>query len=1314
MSNNNGIDWLLVPMEVSALVVGSQANKHFWSDLAPDYSKIWNDLVLVGPDLVTLFPQGGSNAPPGAGIHLHWFLPEAFGHGVENEQGIDYPHIPNRWLVRRVRYAPDTCDIKDVAGWVVESDFLHETDNEAGEDGTVSMPYLARPMLFDSVGRVTPLQSWTENNRVYRFTLTALGSGSPDFAAYYPACKSVLGFHDPDPGAKGDWQVSYLVTGWCSDPEQDLLHGVTADNWQAKLEELQWSSSSTGLPRRVLCHGAVSRMPWNSSSVHISPVPTGKATVCVGNTSAEALATLLARKMQTDGSDASLLEPLLAAFQYDMLGSGQHLGDVQAELHRHRFVSLPGGDRYTIDAKRRPVEAGAAAAPDAAEQPSFVQHLPADIESALYELNVKAREAARLQRELGSLRQALFTTWCRWAKQYTGDNMEPTALNPDLNRSRAAVAAGAGAAQAAQAAHQTAREKLEATLTARLPDMELACSTEPPFYRATDPAVLIAGKGLAPSGVSDEYIRAEYLPCRRATEIVTGFSADIHSTGKRIEVSAQELFPLENLSSSPSLGAGPSPDLLDALLRELLVLDPVDPQQRPPAPPLADRFTQLLEEKSSITFNRADLQNEAVELLASSAVATDRLRLTSARTGVTPTRPDAVALFRWTANPWRPLLLMWEVKWHPDPGQDGEGDLPQAWKPWSLDERGNEFKLPNPVSTVAPKSVTYKSYAMLAPHAEWVLRRRLEALRGEKNYDVSEMISNIDSLEVLSQSLGGFHDALRQLRHGLQLPPINPAYVLADSPPQNPKWDEVADPIYRGDPPDPQHMHAPDLSDPSKNFLPIRAGQIEISRLWLVDSFGQTCKLIDNNNGEYELLSSFGLPGPSQVVISPRLIPLPPRYVQPARLDFRWLSAGEDQPGGRPLCGWIFPNHMDKSLMICDATGKLWGAVQQSIRVTLAGGTGGTQGQGSKAFFWVPVPGTEATPSDIPDPRLRSFVRYLVALDADADTNFLKTIEAAQNDAGTAPEHDPRLSILIGKPLALARASLRIELMGLPVRRVPPATSASPAGAPESDPTRGFTRIRFPVRLGAPAGHAGGLVGYFVDGEDGVFCPRHGLPGGVHELSLEAERAVELTLLLDPVAPVHARCGLLPRTSLHLPQAVVAGLSSIRDVFFQNAPLVGPPGGPRVPRPSDDYGQWSWAARPRVTHWQEYAEINDPGDRAAFGQDPPELQEGWLKLVMNPVSIAAFWVKEGSVKVAAGSRVTLGWMVEGAETLTLSVKDADQPLASWSQRPGSRLPEEYRLPVSESVRLILTATDRQGNHSVKSLQIDVTQGGASD
>ena len=1290
MANGNA-DWLLVPMEVSALTVGTNAAKSVWTDLSPDYSNIYQNFALAGPDLVKLFPP---SKPLAAGVHLNWYLPEAFGRRLPNgTQDLAYPIIPNRWLIRRIRYTPNTCTIAEIAAWMVESDFLYNTQADGGEPGTVSV-LLDRPKLFDSMGKATPVQgNWTEANPSYRFTLTALGPGGPDFPAYYPACRSVLGFHDPNPGhaAPGDWQVSYLVTGWYSDPTRDVL-AVDPKTLGQRLAQLEWSlpdGKPPANPIRSLCHGAVTRVSWNAASPHAANVPSPQAaTLYAGNSLAEALSTLLAKRLQPNNSAA--LEPLLAAFQYDMLGSGDQIDDLAAELHRRRFSSFPGSERYSIHAKRN-----SDAAPG---QPGLALNLPADIEDALYDLNVKARQAGRRQRELGSRQQTLFTAWHLWAWQYTGQLT--TVRAPELDSARTAVSAAADAAVTAETAHQAARVKLDTDLSLRLPDLELAQSTELPFYRAADPTVLIAGKGFSPSGVYQPPLGDADLPCRRLADVITGISAPIPNAGTQT-AAVKDLFP--KLPASPALSAGPSTGTLDALLGELLILDPVALGSKQD-PPVADFVITAMKAKASIVLAPGDLaalKSQTLALLRQDPNFPSNQSFTSSPTSPA-TIPAQVAMLRWTANPWRPLLLAWEVKWHPDPTLAGTAALPGSWQPWPLDAAGNEFQLPNPAPSQA-NTFIYRSYTMLTPHPEWVLRRRLEEYQKKTGQDLSAVLTKISTLEVLAQSLGGFHDALRQLRHGLQLPPVNPAYVLADAPAQNPKWADVQDPLYCTLPPNPLHMHAPILPSPAPDFQPIRAGRLEFSKLWLVDSFGQTCAL-----------TNLGAP-----------VTLPPRYAQPARLNFQWLSTDPGHPGATPLCGWIFPNYLDKSLMICDASGKLWGALQKVIRVDLSGGTGALPDPHAIGFFWVPVPGDQATPMDIADAGLRAFVNNLLKMTADAVTSFLDSMAVVQADSGAAPEHDPRLSILVGKPLALARASIAIEIMGLPIQAaIPPATPKIPA--PAGDPTRGFTGVSFPMRLGgSPAGAPEGLAGFFVDGAN-VFYPRYGLTGADysgtlehnHALSLNAAGAVQLTLLLDPSLPVHARCGLLPVYSFTLPESVAAGVSSIRDVFFQSAPLLGPPGTPRVPPPSDDYGQWSWAARPRVTFWQEYPEIADPGDRGGFAQSPVELREGWLKLVMNPVNIGAFWVKDavcspgkntGAVTVARGARVTLGWTLDGADSLALSVKDAPGTLQSWTKRSDSNLPLECQLQIDKDIQLSLTALDRRGNRSVKSLRLEVAQ-----
>ena len=617
----------------------------------------------------------------------------------------------------------------------------------------------------------------------------------------------------------------------------------------------------------------------------------------------------------------------------------------------------------------------------------------------------------------------------------------------------------------------------------------------------------------------------------------------------------------------------------------------------------------------------------------------------------------------------------------------------------------------NPSTDLCNKApCTYKSYSMLAPNAAWVLRRRLQKLNLAKGSDkLSQIISDLDSMPVVAQSLGGFQQALGQLVEGLQLPPINPKYLNATPPSTQPKLDPVTDPVAGYPALDPQHMYAPALSRdgvPLHPFQPMRAGKLSIRRLSIVDSFGQTRVLINTTGTDAPIVPSFGLPTPK--ADDPAVV-LPPRYLQPARVDFKWRPAAEDATVGTPLCGWIFSNHLDQSLMVCNAKGHLLGALQRVIRAPGAGGSGGGH-DSNRGFFWVPVPGQNTTEVDIDDPELSRFVANVLTFNGDGARHFLASIEAAQADVDQTVEHDPRLSILVGRPLALVRARLGIELDGAPYRDA--AAPVEPSTVAGQDPTREIAAVRFPMRLGGTSGAAGGLAGFMLQDSD-TYYPRFGLTGtdyaGVQygkDIDVDARAPVDVTLLMDPHAAVHARSGILPRHSITLPEDVAAGLTAIQDVFFQSAPILGPPGAPCLPNPSDDYGTWSWAARPQVTNWLEFPEIRDPGDTGGFGTRPQQLQEGWLKLKMNPVSMQAFWVKEGAVTVAPGTTITLGWMVEGADTLVLQAQGSDAPIATFTADENHHLPDQYRYTVERTVTITATATDKQGNRSVKSLALD--------
>ena len=110
-------------------------------------------------------------------------------------------------------------------------------------------------------------------------------------------------------------------------------------------------------------------------------------------------------------------------------------------------------------------------------------------------------------------------------------------------------------------------------------------------------------------------------------------------------------------------------------------------------------------------------------------------------------------------------------------------------------------------------------------------------------------------------------------------------------------------------------------------FMLARAGAFKLDELWLVDDFGQWADLLRGTSAG----GSFG------AVFHPRVrwhddqfvVAMPPRVVQPARLNFRFTSADnrqvESDSTNSPICGWIFYNPLDNALTVCDKDGRVAG-----------------------------------------------------------------------------------------------------------------------------------------------------------------------------------------------------------------------------------------------------------------------------------------------------------------------------------------------------------------------------------------------------
>ena len=666
-----------------------------------------------------------------------------------------------------------------------------------------------------------------------------------------------------------------------------------------------------------------------------------------------------------------------------------------------------------------------------------------------------------------------------------------------------------------------------------------------------------------------------------------------------------------------------------------------------------------------------------------------------------------------------PLFIQWEVAW-----KSSYTSLDKALEHWQLvNEDGKpradgEFHWDETTPTEFPN--IYSGYGILSPHATWSLEERLEKYNAnaDKHEQVlDEVITQLGDMNVLGLSLGGLHNGFIMRDQIIRPRPINPR-IFGQDPPLDPK-DPISEFLTGA-----ISRLSPGFDKP---FFPLRAGHLKLTRLSIVDTFGQTLIvpmeqliLASSVSTPGTLASSVNTPG------TERLIQLSPRFAQPLRLRFDWEPAqnpAETLPVDSPVCGWVIPNHLDKNLLFYDASGTPLGVLQKILSLTAEGAKGGVPNTDTKAFFWVPMPGTAHKPESIINPELKYFVDFLQDMGADNGNNFWSLLDAAlaNTDPGE-PEQDSLLAVLLGRPLALVRATVQLELDGLAATDQHLDKIGKPVAVD-------FTKIKFPVCLGDAANGRDGLVGFFLHDSKGEVVKPFYAAAGAEELPglpvanlieykhshdiLDCATPVALTLLMDPRAKVHLTTGILPKRSVELPSRVSSAAQSAKEAFFQVAPLISPGnvgsgGDVSMPKPSDDFGKWSWAYRPQVTMWQEAKEIIASSDRGSFHPRQQEISEGWLKLKMNPVAILSFWVKEGMQEVAMNTNITLAWVLQGGDRLTLLANGDDKnPIRVWDTAP---LPEQYSVQVQSEITYTLILFNKDNNRAEKRITIRIAKG----
>jgi hypothetical protein len=1186
------------------------------------------------------------------GVHLHWAMPDALTHAGSAGGSMTFPALPNRWLVTRV-----AGNAQSSKHWIISSDALSSAppggitppsvpvkEPEARQDGTPQrgFRYLGAWQVFDA--------SWRESSpppahalaAVTGYELHAVATGDIAFAAFYPNARSVFGFHDDlaDLGTNPA-ELMYVVVGWYASPANDPLNGGrTLDQLKT---DFGWTfaSAAPSPPSWSLYSGLVQAIAWNPATRYVSDNAEPIAgDVAIGNHPAEALAAYLGGKVHPALPKA---EELLTLFITGLLPdlanptAGQ-LAVLDEALHELQFTGCDGGTIYTIT--RGATEATG---------------LPLPLADALNQLNLLQQAADLAAVQVRQAKWQLFANWYRLFRTENEDQQSDAAFNAfDVQ-----FTLQPAIAQRAQTTAQAAAQQKTAVAGMLNGDLSLTPVPAQRYYAPTEPVVLLAGDAAAPAeryGGDGRYHPEGFLVCRLDSDVLTA-----------VTVASTQLQASQFAALVPPAAQLPHPETIGALIEEAALLDTAIGAARSgrSEPALAADL------KVWLTGGTAQFYGHPAGL-----------------------PPSPVAVNAWPgANPWMSLMLLWQVGFYPllatDPAS-GPVDYPASFftANYSLD--------PNHPRTIAytpqpggitidpakinfdfrnPQSGTelYQGCSVLSPAAADNLREQLtkylEANRGDTT--AKQLADQLAAVDVSMQNLTGLNDALLTRERSLQV-----AIGIDPSQHRPIRWTRATLQVTSaiGSLSEIPAL-APQLEG---SYNGVRAGYFKLT-LAVMDPFGRKRPVQVNNLYIADTLGAY-LNG----TLEPGICYAQPRVVQPARLLFRWLAADSTEsdemnahPATTPICGWLLPDHLARGFFIYNAQGNPLGSL--TLR---ADGSG---------VDWLASPGEQATiDADIvtvmqhQNPHLCEVSLALAGTKLDRTPvpgwtpAWFQAMWRAADTAVTqivppAPASQSGLAVLVGRPLAIAQAALRLERQGIAAFD---QSFATLSGGVFPDTDHALGGVQFPVVVGDLARLDDGLVGYFKQTNAGAYDtttfyseaaptgagsdPHVTAPSPTNLLLTPAATPetqpgappteTKLLMLVDPRAAVHATMGILPTQTLAIPSDQYDDILAGLEIAFPATPVLRPAGGVSVPLPAIAGYNWSWISEEHVgsqaalaapsSEWIVDADITAATARAVWQYSPQTLAEGWLRL--NPELLQfALVAAGGSPVVTAGATVTL-------------------------------------------------------------------------
>jgi hypothetical protein len=1257
---------LLVPIKVQALVIddaviarggalqkkeGYVTNDGRWSPALQDYRLLTNSLGTPGPGpfygarreyagarTEHLVLPAGSGALPkdeDRGIYLHWVLPDGLRHAYK-PGSLDFPALPDQWLL--VRFCRRGDDLQTKA-WFLDSGLLVDSDEPANL-------LIAGPREYEArrAGKVVSLDQYRAGEfQGPRTTITALGNaqtGSPTFTASVSENRNILSWRDdlsdlrnstPDKKIPTEAALSYLVLGWYRDEQNEPLHDIKRIiDGQTVMEALGWQIDAASPPadlqnRRCLFHGMVAHINyWNADNYKGpmlgypgSPSVAGvlgdappSFKIGVGNNAEDALVSLVASEYSGAKEAPNLwkaLEAVIYRQPQSLIGSWNAAPRDNA-VHQDWFSSIEAGKVWTIRPRSDRPGMFPADPAVAAKQTSAAPS--SENLAALKQLNDAQSAADAASRELAALQQDLYAQWWRLAEVARRDPDTPRKSEEAACQALAArITALRSQRDGLMAALRSLPQRLKSALST---DLELRLDPAPRFWMAADPVIIVKNCG-CPS--KHEFPRP--LPCRLPEETVVTAEVEVRGLSKSFSTAAS----VTPITAALKTDFAAQAKALTRLLEESSIVEQA----------IGDLVSRTLAEEQQLS-SAQQWRAWNIRLLESLTADTksqprDQIRFKGVGSRVPPHR--VVEL--WGQQPWSPLFLDWQITWRPT-ARSGD-DFGPVWRLGEVDYTPADRQ-----SLPQTGGVTVRGRTLLSPIDGRIFKEPIDTLRDLLKPDGSEGNANpafpaavreilsryeivwdktlkeLAAAGMMGQSLGGLHQTL--LRRDITLPRVmpDPARPWADP---GVKFGDVAakpllDPPPKGEPIG-ELLSPPVAAGTGLPFTLLRTGALLIEELWLVDDFGQWADLIGGTPAG----------GSAGQVLHPRVrwhddrfaMAMPPRVVQPTRLNFRFTVADDpalesngsnSDPALSPICGWICYGPLDQTLVLFDRTGQLAGEIVI------------TPERGHYRINW--EPGVEGgTAEEIRDLNLKAFAKALIQPLPGARPRVVELLGLIDRMLEVIrPAAARRDAALFGRPLALVSASLGFELFGKAWRdpREQPS-AARPSGT--GDPALEALRLR--VNLGCSQNREDGLIGYFNSGRYDRIVPAH-LPKGINPSAYIADPEKEairagfgapesLTLLMDPWGSVQAAAGIVPAKTISLAGPDLDQVLVRMEASFRVGPVLLRPGRVALPVPAVDTGRWNFRG-PSTAGKPEPVVPIDPG---YFGDQPVIAAEGRLLLV---------------------------------------------------------------------------------------------------